>query len=265
MGILFILLACFLWAMDAVIRFPLVDSHLLSSTSIVFWEHFILSFIYLPFLIKNFKDFRSYNSSQLFSFFFIGVIGSGLATWSFTEAFLYLNPSLVILLQKFQPVVAVFLARVILKETFGKEFLLWAIVCLAGGVLIGVEELVQFFKQDNTGPDVKDLVLGFAYTTVAIIGWGGATVFAKKLSSEGVSSHHLLCGRFVLGFLCLFPMMFTRAELDKGVPTDLGIWANILTLSLVAGLAAMYLFYVGLKRNSARVTALAETSFPFSS
>jgi hypothetical protein len=47
----------------------------------------------------------------------IGGVGSAIATVAFTESFQFLNPSLVILLQKMQPVVAITLAAIVLALT----------------------------------------------------------------------------------------------------------------------------------------------------
>ncbi|MEI8634470.1 DMT family transporter [Vibrio sp. PP-XX7] len=67
---------------------------------------------------------------------FIGGVGSALGTLAYTEAFHYLNPTIVILLQKLQPVVAILLAYLVLKEQIQSSFLLWAGVLLGGSLIM---------------------------------------------------------------------------------------------------------------------------------
>ena len=106
-GTFLILIACFLWALDTLIRYPLVESGL-SPITIVFYEHVILSLIFGWGAVSAFKRIGELKVADIFSFFVVGCIGSALATVAFTESFHFLNPSLVILLQKLQPVVAIF-------------------------------------------------------------------------------------------------------------------------------------------------------------
>ena len=108
-GTFLILLASLLWALDTLIRYPLVDSGL-SAVTIVFYEHLILSLFFGWGVFAAIKRIGELRVSDIFSFFVVGCVGSALATVAFTESFHFLNPSLVILLQKLQPVIAIFLA-----------------------------------------------------------------------------------------------------------------------------------------------------------
>jgi drug/metabolite transporter (DMT)-like permease len=53
----------------------------------------------------------------------------------------------VILLQKFQPVVAILLAWLVLKEPIPKPFLFWGFVCLIGALLISAPDIEKVLKQ----------------------------------------------------------------------------------------------------------------------
>src|SRR4051812_13084396 len=98
-GTLLVIFACLLWGVDTLIRYPLVESGI-SPVTIVFYEHLLLTLIFTSWLIPAFKRIGELNVADIFSFLVIGALGSAVGTVAFTESFHYLNPSLVILLQK---------------------------------------------------------------------------------------------------------------------------------------------------------------------
>jgi drug/metabolite transporter (DMT)-like permease len=143
-GTFLVILACFFWGMDTLIRYPLVERGI-NPITIVFYEHIVLTLLFSLNLFGSIRRLGELKLADLFSFLVIGGIGSAVATVAFTQSFQYLNPSLVILLQKLQPVVAILLSSLILKEQIQKEFLVWAFVCLVGGLLISSPDIIRFF------------------------------------------------------------------------------------------------------------------------
>ena len=72
----------------------------------------------------------------------ISICGGILGTFFYTKALSYINYidlSVVVLLQKFQPIFAIILAAVILKEKLTKRFLLLAILLLQVGIWLHLE------------------------------------------------------------------------------------------------------------------------------
>lgn len=258
-GLLLIVLACALWGADTLIRYPLLGQGL-SSYQIVLTEHLILVLVFSPLLFKARHVFWSLKVSDLFSFIVIGGLGSALATLAFTQAFVLVNPSLVILLQKFQPLVAILLARLLLKESLHRGFWPWAMVCLAGGVLISWPDLVGLANLD-WGPKLlkQRYLLGYGLTFVAVISWGSSTVFGKKLVSRGLSEQEVMGGRFVFGLLFLLPFM---SSYQSQLNFELESWGKIALMALLSGWLGMFFYYKGLARISAKVCALAEMFFP---
>ena len=141
LGIIFVILAGVLWAIDTLIRYPLLYSGV-SAERIVFVEQLFLSIIFIPLLFKDIKKIGNIKLSTTYYFIVIGVFGSAIATLTFTKAFMLINPSLVILLQKLQPMVAITLAHFFLGERIKKEFLVWAVVALFGGLLISSADVM---------------------------------------------------------------------------------------------------------------------------
>jgi len=261
MGIFLIVLACCLWAIDTLIRYPLLANGV-SAERIVFTEHILLVAVFLPLIMSKWKKIWSLQVSHLFYFFMIGGVGSAAATLAFTKAFALVNPSAVILLQKFQPIVAIIMARIVLQESLKREFLLWAGLCLVGGLMITHHDLVAGLKELLNGDHLSNprSLQGYAFAGLAVMGWGMATVFGKKLTLQGLSPKEIMAGRFFFGFLCLLPLPFmTDLDFDLAPWT----WGRIAVMVFLSGLLAMYFYYRGLHKISARAAALAEMFFPF--
>ncbi len=256
MGLFFVFSASLLWALDTLIRYPLIYGGL-SATKLVFAEHLILVLALFPFLWRHQKRLLNIGKRDLISFILIGGLGSALATLSFTKAFGLLNPSLVILLQKFQPLIAILLANKVLGEPLKREFIGWAILCLIGGLLISYEDVIKGWNQFFNGGQA---LLGYFLTFVAVGGWGASTVFGKRLSDQGYSEVELMGGRFFFGLLFLIPAVLSE---ETPLITELSTWSKISFMVLISGFMGMGLYYLGLKRLSARLCALAEMFFPF--
>lgn len=262
LGIFLIILASALWAVDTLIRYPLIGEGI-SATSIVFYEHLILSLVFLTVFFKSIKGIFQARASHIGYFVIVGAVGSALATLAFTKAFVFLNPSLVILLQKFQPVVAIALASKVLGEKINKQFIGWAVVCLAGAFLISYEDILVLANSPRSLSNLffhEGAAQGYALTIFSIVGWGAATVFGKKLSLAGYTNEQIMSGRFFTGLLALVPFAFFEPSLFQH---QVETYGKISLMVFISGLLAMYIFYQGLRKVSARACSLAEMFFPF--
>lgn len=271
-GIFLIFAACLLWALDTLIRYPLLFSGL-SPWSIVWLEHLILVVVMLYWIIPLLRS-GLFNPRNLRAFFIIGGLGSALSTVAFTQAFSLINPSVVILIQKLQPLIAVTLAAVVLGEKINRQFAVWMAVCIVGSVLIAAGDLAPAMNPTSwTSGETGKLMLGYGCTLLAVIGWGAATVYGKQLSNWGFNTAQLMAGRFIVGFLVLTPLAFLFASpwsltsstktlnfIGNDVTAAVPIW--ILIMVIVSGLGGMSAYYLGMKRLPARVCAIAEMFFP---
>ncbi len=263
LGTLLVIFACFLWGLDTLIRYPLVEKGLHPIT-IVFFEHCILVLIFSMGLVAQIRRIGELKISDAFSFLVIGGVGSAIATVAFTESFQYLNPSLVILLQKLQPVVAITLARLILKEEIQKQFILWTALCLIGGLLVSSPDIERFYHllvSDFSTVTSDVAVRGYGLVGISILGWGATTVFGKRLSMAGFDTKSIMAGRFITGLLFLIP--FIHWDHKSLVLANGEDYLKILIMVMISGALAMWFYYQGLKRLSARTTAIAEMFFPF--
>lgn len=261
-GTFFILLACFAWAVDTLIRYPMVETGL-NPVTIVFYEHLILSLIFVWPAFGAVKRTGELKVADIFSFIIVGCVGSGVATVAFTQSFYHLNPSLVILLQKLQPVVAITLSAFVLKEAVDKKFLIWAAISMLGGLLVSSPDIVRFYDlmvRDFNLIVSDSAVRGYGLVLISILGWGSATVFGKRLTLAGFETKSILAGRFLLGFLALTPFVAFNRSLILTHGED---YLKLLVMVLISGALGMWFYYQGLKRISAKSTAIAEMFFPF--
>ncbi len=266
LGVFFIVLAGILWAIDTLIRYPLLFNGT-PAHSIVLFEHIYLTIIFLPLLIIGpFKlQKNQVKSIHLFYFFVIGVCGSAIGTLTFTEAFMLINPSIVILLQKLQPIIAISLAYFVLKENVQKSFLLWAFVALFGGLLISYPDIGPGLSKLQWTSDLinSKSLLGYGLTMIAVVSWGASTVFGKKLSLDGFSEIQIMGGRFLFGFV--FMAIYVLSIKGTLHPAwEMKNYQLVLLMVFLSGLLGMYFYYLGLKKISARGAALAEMFFPMS-
>lgn len=263
-GILLVILAGLLWAVDTLIRYPLLFGGI-SAERIVFTEHLFLSVIFIPLLWKNRGPIWQTRISSFFYFMFIGVFGSAIGTLAFTKAFTLINPSLVILLQKLQPVISFSLASIFLKEKIKKEFLIWAAIAVVGGLLISSPDIMP--DPNHFEFNLKFLsqgaMMGYLLTMVAVVSWGASTVFGKKLTADGYNEIQIMGGRFIFGFVFLIFYIYANRTIVLFDWQPI-IWGKILLMVILSGLLGMYFYYKGLKMISAHVCAIAEMFFPLS-
>lgn len=264
LGILLVILAGLLWAVDTLIRYPLLFSGI-SAERIVFTEHLFLSLIFIPLLFKNRGSVWQSKVSSIFYFLIIGVFGSAIGTLAFTKAFTLINPSLVILLQKLQPIISFSLAHFFLGEKMKRPFLIWAGVAILGGLLISSPDIFPGLSHFDfkLGFLSQTAMMGYLLTMVAVVSWGASTVFGKKLTADGYNEIQIMGGRFIFGFIFLSFYVYANRAIVL-FDWQLLVWGKILLMVILSGLLGMYFYYKGLKTISARVCALAEMFFPLS-
>ena len=260
-GITFIFFACLLWAADTLIRYPLLFGGS-SAQQIVLFEHLILVAALAGIFLFKRRKISFISRKTIIPFIVIGFFGSALGTLAFTEAFYLSNPTVVILLQKLQPLVAVTLACLLLKEKIHTRFFLWLGLAILGSLLLiwpDFQLLLASFKEGDLQHGQQAL-WGYGLALFAVVTWGSATVFGKKLSIQGLSSLDLMAGRFSFGLLGMLPFAFLTPSLITSI--ELTIFQKIVMLAVLSGILGMYCYYQGLKRIPAHWATLAEMLFP---
>jgi len=245
-----------LWGMDPLFRVILLDS--LTPTQIVLLEHIILLFIAAPVLWRRRAELNGMRWVHIGALLFLSWGGSAIATILFTQGLASGNLNAVLLLQKLQPIMAILLARYLLKEQLPRYFGAMLLVAIIGTYLLTFGWTIPF---TGVGEFVQ---IGSLLSIGAALLWGGSTVMGRfmlgKMSYETVTSL-----RFILALPLL--IVLTAAEGDSwsfpGALYDQSlVILNLLLQALLPGLLSLLLYYKGLSAVKASYATLAELSFP---
>jgi drug/metabolite transporter (DMT)-like permease len=256
LGVLLVALGAALWGTDAVLRVPLLE--VMSPPAIVLSEHLVLLLYSVPAVALGWRIFPRLGVSQWIALLVIAWGGSALATLLFTAAFAYGNPTVVILLQKTQPLFAIVLAHILLQERLRWAYWPCLVVAVLGAYLISFDGLVEPFEALGSAQ-----ALTAALTLGAAILWGSSTALGRFVLKD-MPFHTLTGARLLLALPFLWGIVLTQGSLGQ-IGTGLAAEpARVVLLALVPGLLGLLLYYRGLSATKASYATLAEISFPAS-
>lgn len=277
-GPVLVFLAAMLWATDAPFRYHLTRE--LDASFIVLAEHAVNVLLILPFLFRGWSEIRRLNIKQWLAILTVGVGASAIATILFTQAFAYVNPSVAIVLQKLQPLIAVTLAAIFLRERLTKRFFLWAALALAGAYVISFPGLrPELYAGEAWNPNAVGALLALGAAAL----WGLGTVLGRYLLSSplpsppsvalGTSGETLRS--HTLNFQTLTALRFLTAFLFlAALNLRSGVWETaraltgkdilfIVIVAVASGFTSLMIYYKGLRHTKASVATFAELGFPF--
>jgi drug/metabolite transporter (DMT)-like permease len=258
LGALAICLSASLWGLDGVALTPRLYN--LPVPLVVFLLHAVPFALMQPFLFKGYRTFRTLRRGDWFVLLLVALTGGILGTFSIVKALFLVNfnqLSVVVLIQKLQPVFAIVLAGLLLKERITPRFLTWAVVAIAGAYLL------------TFGLSLPDLETGATtaqaamWAAIAAAAFGSATVFGKRLLNA-LDFREATFGRY--GLTALLALVYLLAS-GTGVPlaeVTSQNWLLILLIGLTTGSGAIFLYYFGLTRVRAIVATICELSLPLS-
>src|SRR3989338_9559934 len=255
---LFIIIASILWGIDGVVLRPALYS--LPVATVVFIEHSLAFLFMFPFLIYEWKKLKEIKPSSYGYFFLVALFGGALGTLAITKGLFYVNfasLSAVILLQKLQPIFAIFLAWLILKERLPKKFFAYALLALLGAYAVAFPTLLPNL---NTGDKTS---IAAMFGLLAAICWGASTVFSKRALRET----NFRIGaylRFGITSLIMLVIMLTTGGQTAIPQVSQTQWFYFLIIIFSSGGIAMLLYYFGLKRTKASVSTICELGLPLS-
>ncbi|MBD3245365.1 MAG: EamA family transporter [Candidatus Moranbacteria bacterium] len=270
---LLIALAALIWGLDGVLLRP--SLHGLKPSIVVFLEHavafgFLVIFILLAFLVyskkgmpqwmkQDLKSIKNLNKKGWLTIGWIALFGGLIGTLAITKALFFVGfipLSIPILVQKIQPVFAILLARLMLKEKLRKGFLIYAGLAVLGSYLVtfGLKQPVISF-------DNKVLIAGLL-GLLAAFAWGTSTVFGRKAVLEDLTHRSAVFLRLgitsVISFIFLL-FLGLGSKLIQINDTEFNI---LIIIALFNAILATFLYYKGLLKVPARFATLLELIFP---
>lgn len=257
-GGLIICLAAVLWGLDGVVLTPRLFR--LPVALVVFLLHAVPFVIMLPFLHNRLRRLAAMDSRGWLALLLVCLTGGLIGTLAIVRALFLVDfdgLSVVVLLQKLQPLFAIGLASVLLRERLSASFLIWSLVAVAGAYLLAFGLHKPDLSADAT------TVTAAALAILAAAAFGSATVFGKQLVGS-LDFATATFGRFgVTTVLALLYLLMVGPGLSLARVSS-GEWLLILVISLTTGSGALFLYYFGLSRVRASVAAICELCLPLS-
>src|SRR5215204_912014 len=252
-SVLLVAVGAAMWGTDGILRVPLLE--VASPSQIVLLEHLVLLLYSVPAVVLGWRFFRGLGMAQWISLLVIGWGGSALATLLFTTAFAVGNPTVVILLQKTQPLFAIVLAAVLLRERLGWAYWPCFAVAMVGAYLISFGNLDAFAALGSAELLAAALALGAALL------WGSSTVLGRLVLKD-MPFHALTGARLLLAAPLLVVIVVIQGAVGGLGAAFASEPGRVILLALIPGLLGLLLYYRGLTGTRASYATLAELAFP---
>jgi len=253
-------IAALLWSLDGVFLRP--KFYIFPASVIVFLEHLLGLILLSPIIFANWKNILIINRKTWLALLWVSFFGGLIGTLMITKAFFLAidgeaSFATVIILQKLQPVFALLMARIILKEKLNNQFYWWA------GLAIGASYLLSFGKNGFNFNlfDLKNEAVWFALS--AAFAFGSSTVFGKRLVNN-LSFSLATVLRFSLTTILAGVLLLMAGNYSDIAKIDVIYWKLLLVITFSSGAVAMYIYYFGLKKIPASLATIAELFWPLS-
>ena len=251
-----VIFAASLWAVDGIVLRPALFN--LPVPLVVFVESAIVAVFLTPVYAGKLSSLKILKTKDWVSFLGVALLGGAIGTMAITKALFYVNfvnLSVVILLQKLQPVFAISLATILLKEKLPREFYLWASLAIIGAYIMTFGlSLPNFSTGDKT-------TIAALFALLAAFSFSSSTVFSKRaLRNVDYAMGTYL--RFLFTAIIMLIISLTTQDLFSiGEISSVQIIV-FLIIAFTTGGAAILLYYYGLKKISASVASICELAFP---
>ncbi|MBU0613619.1 DMT family transporter [Patescibacteria group bacterium] len=269
-----IMFAAFLWAFDGVVLTPWVlDLGLTDVPTFVFMLHAVASVFLVYFFVKRRSELKNLNRKDWGAFFLTGLFGGAIGTMAIIAAIIMvysenLNISVVLLLQKLQPIFAILLAFAMLKERPKKKFYGWVVIALIGSYFLT-------FGLEQPNLDAGGMLVPAMLAILAAFSFGSSTVFSKKAITKvshglGTALRFFMTTGIMLIVIIVISIL-NGADFETGYDGFQGFsvisWSIIgvfIIIALTTGGTAIFIYYWGLKRVLASRATIFEMVFPVS-
>lgn len=250
--------AAALWGLDGVVLTPRLSN--LNVIFVVFLLHGLPFLLMNTFLYKRYKEWKNLDKKAIYSLLLVSIFGGAIGTIAIVYALFIVNfqeLSVVVLLQKFQPIFAILMAALFLGERLSNKFLIWAGIAIIAGYFLTFGWNIPNLQTD--GNTMKAALLSL----LASFSFGTSTVFSKRLlqRTDFVTATFF---RYGTTFILLIPVVLVlglTVEIQNVTSTN---WLIFGIITLTSGSVAILLYYYGLKHVKASQATLLELFFPIS-
>jgi len=246
------------WGFDGIVLTPRLFN--LPVPFVVFILHLVPFLLMNFFLYKRYSLLKTLTKTELFSLIMVAAFGGSIGTMAIVKALFLVNfqsLSIVVLLQKLQPVFAISLAALFLKEKLRRNFLFWAVIALIAGYFLTFGASLPRFQED------KNTIYASLLAVLAAFSFGSSTVFSKKILGklDFISATFFRYGFTATIMFVVVTSMGFLGEFNNVTPQN---WMVIFIIAMTTGSGAIFLYYFGLKKVKAIIATIMELFFPMS-
>lgn len=253
---IFVIVAASLWGIDGIVLRPSLYS--LPVNVVVFIESCVVAMLLSPIFIKQYPLIKQLGKKDLLAFGGVALFGGAVGTMAITKALFfvnYVNLSIVVLIQKLQPIFALILASLMLKEKLPKEFFFWASLAILGAYFLT-------FGMSLPVIDAGDkTALAALFALLAAFSFGFSTVLSKR-ALRNVTYALGTYLRFLLTTILMFFIVLGLGDISSFEDVTSFQWIIFLIIAFSSGGLAIFLYYFGLKNIAASVATICELAFP---
>ena len=260
LGAFAIILAATLWSLDGILIRP--NFYSFPAINIVLIEHVLGALLLSPFLFLWWKKIKKLSRKRVFDILWICFFWGLLGTLAITEAYFAgfrweTTLSTIIILQKLQPIFALFLARIVLWEKLSRDFYIWATIAILSAYMIAFGGMwSEFFNTDFfTTPAFYAILAAFAF--------GSSTVFGKDLVDHLGFKTTTAIRFFVTSVLALIAVLIFW-DITSIWAFELLHWKLFGVIVFTSWAAGLSLYYFWLRKVNASSATLFELAWPLS-
>jgi len=259
-GALAIMLAALLWSIDGLFIRP--RFYVLPAELVVFWEHTLGFIVLSPFIYFSWTKIKTLSWKSWGSVLWVGLFGGMIGTIMITKAFFAamdgeITFATVVILQKLQPVFALLLARLILKEKLPQRFYFWTTLAIIASYFIA------FAKTGLDLTNINWLHSAAWFAFLAAFAFGSSTVFGKRLANH-LDYKAVAALRFGVTASLVLILTLVNGTIFKFNQISSQQWGFLALIVFTSGAGAMFIYYFGLRRVSASAATILELFWPFS-
>ena len=257
-GALAICFSATLWGFDGIVLTPRLSR--LDIGLVVFVLHALPFLLMQMFFFREYRHLRSFTRNDVLMFFLLSLLGGGVGTMAIVKALFLVNfqhLTMVVLLQKLQPVFAITLAALILKERLKRNFILWSSLAVGAGYFLTFGWAVPDFHSGTNA------TYAAAYSLLAAFSFGSSTVFSKKILQK-YSFYTATFYRYGITAFIMFAYVLIAGSIGNIKSVKSTEWLIFVLIGFTTGSGAIFLYYYGLRKVRAMVATICELCFPIS-
>lgn len=247
-----------LWGTESAWRIPLND--LFDAEVIVFWEHVLILFLFLPLLIARRSEIPKIDARTWGYLVFSGFAGSAVGTLFFTLALKSGNATVVNVILNIQPLFSTAGACLFFGDRLARRFFLWAGLAVVAGIFLSVVHPALIgvsFAQAG-------LNLGAGYALICALFWGLSTVAGRGvmigMSLPLAASLRVMVGLGCMTIIVLCNGKFNAAHLWPAAAQARPLIASgaLVLLATLSGGIPLLIYFEGLRLTQASTAGYFE-------